>query len=87
MTSKCISLSQQYTIPELTAHVEKEIGCSLDEYAFSFRGQPVEAVRHGRQLTLKDCSIKTKSTLILMKVGFVLNITNPEVSHMIYNDS
>ncbi len=51
----------------------------MSEYTFSFQGRPVDAVRHGRQLTLKDCSIKAKSSLILIKMGFVLDITNPKV--------
>ncbi len=70
---------QQYTISSLIAHVEAKIGCSMSEYTFSFKGRPVDAVRHGKQLTLKDCSIGAKSSLILIKTGFVLNITNPKV--------
>lgn len=63
----------------LVSLVETEIGSSLDEYSFSFQGRPVDAVRHGRQMTLKDWSIKSKSSLILIKTGFVINITNPKV--------
>ena len=76
---------QQYTIASLTTFVEAEIGCSISDYTFSFQGRPVDAVRHGRQLTLKDCSIKAKSSLILIKMGFVLDITNPKVCGLLRN--
>ena len=39
----------------------------------------VEDSRHGRMLTLGDNGITARDTLVLLKVGFTLNITNPKV--------
>ena len=76
---------QVYLVSALTSLVQAQIKVSLDEYVFQFNGKPVDSVRHGKQMTLGDCSIRDKSTLILMKVGFTLTITNPQVcSYIMY---
>ena len=76
---------QMYLISSLTSLVQSQINVNLDDYVFQFNGKPLDSVRHGKQMTLKDCSIKDKSTLILMKVGFTLTITNPQVCSYIMN--
>ena len=71
---------QSYTIAQLRGLVEKTTGQRLDELQFQQKeGKVVEECRHGRQLTLQDLGIKKEDTLFLMKVGFVLNITDPQV--------
>ena len=39
----------------------------------------MDEVRHGKQLTLRNYSIKSRDTLFVMKIGFSLDITNPQV--------
>ncbi len=51
----------------------------MDEYQFQYKGRPVEETRHGRQLTLKTYGIKLHDTLFVVKLGFTLDITNPQV--------
>ena len=71
---------QTYTIAQLRGLVERTTGQRLDELQFQQKdGKVVEECRHGRQLTLQDSGIKKEDTLFLMKVGFVLNITDPQV--------
>ena len=71
---------QLYTVTALRVLVEGVLGHSLGEYQLHHQGHPVEESRHGRELQLRDLSIKSESTLVLAKMGLLLNITNPKVS-------
>ena len=51
----------------------------MDEFQFHHQGRVVEETRHGRERTLGDCCIKSNSTLVMTKMGLVLNVTNPKV--------
>ena len=64
----------------LRSLVESQTGKQLDEYQFCLRGRPIDEMRHGRVLTLKECGIKARDTLILTKIGLSISITNPQVS-------
>ena len=69
-----------YTISQLRGLVERTTRQKLDELQFQQKeGKVVEECRHGRQLTLQDSEIKKEDTVFLMKVWFVLNITDPQV--------
>ena len=59
--------------------MEKISGLSLDDYQFQFKGKPLEESNHGKKFTLQDHKIDKEDTLFLMKLGFVLNITQPMV--------
>ena len=52
---------------------------SLNEYQFCLGQKVLEDSRHGRMMTLGDHGITARDTLVLLKVGFTLNITNPKV--------
>ena len=45
-----------------------------------FQKLSLEESRHGKSLTLGDYKIRNGATLLLLKVGFTLNITNPQVT-------
>ena len=45
-----------------------------------YNNKPLERVRHGKKMTLKDYSIKSSNTLVITKPGITLNVTDPKVS-------
>ena len=45
-----------------------------------YNNKPLEKVRHGRKMTLKDHDIKSSTTLVVTKPGITLSITDPKVS-------
>jgi len=77
----CIFIhTQSYPLAELRVLVEAATRQRLDDYQFqSVQGKPLDENRHGRRLTLGHYKIKAKDTLFLMKIGFSLEITNPQV--------
>ena len=44
-----------------------------------YNNEPLEKVRHGKAMTLKDHGIRSSSTLIVTKLGITLNVINPQV--------
>ena len=44
-----------------------------------YNNQPLEKVRHGKRMTLKDHGIKSSATLIMTKLGITLEVINPQV--------
>ena len=72
--------TQSYPLAELRVLVEAATRQRLDDYQFqSVQRKPLDENRHGRRLTLGYYNIKTGDTLFLMKIGFSLEITNPQV--------
>lgn len=69
-----------YSVTSLRGLVESAVGHNLSEYQLHHQGKPVEESRHGRNMLLRDYGIKSGSTLIMTKMGLVLNVTNPKVS-------
>ena len=63
----------------MKATVENITHKSLHEFQFQFQGAPVEESNHGKKLTLSDCNIKERDTVVLMKTGTLLDITKPKV--------
>ena len=59
--------------------VESVTGSTPGTHQLIFQGQPLQSTRHGKRLTLRDCRIRKEETLFLQKMGFTLNITNPQV--------
>jgi len=70
---------KSYPLAELRVLVEAATHQRLDDYQFQFQGRPLDENRHGKQLTLGHYNIKAGDTLFLMKIGFSLEITNPQV--------
>jgi hypothetical protein len=68
-----------YAVGSLMRDVEAVTGCSLSDHQLFFQDKPLQAVRHGKSLTLRDCRIRKEETLFINKTGFSLNITNPQV--------
>ena len=48
-----------------------------------YNNRPLERVRHGKKMTLKDHGIKSSTTLVVTKLGITLNVTNPKVMTII----
>ena len=48
-----------------------------------YNNKPLERVRHGKKMTLKDHDIKSSTTLVITKPGITLTITDPKVSTII----
>ena len=63
----------------LMQDVEEVTHVSLTNYQLQFQNTPLQAVRHGKKLTLRDYRIKKGETLFINKLGFSLDITNPQV--------
>ena len=53
----------------------------MDVHQFQFRGRPVVESRAnaGSRLTLGDYGIKANDTLVVTKMGFILDVSNPQV--------
>jgi len=59
--------------------VREQVHRNFKDYQLQFQNRPLQAVRHGKNLTLRDYKIKKGETLFIMKHGFSLDITNPQV--------
>ena len=68
-----------YSVTALRVLVERAVGHSLEDYQLHHQGRPVDEKRHGRDMLLRDHSIKSGSTLVMTKMGLVLIVTNPKV--------
>lgn len=51
----------------------------MSRYQVLFKSEPLEAVRHGKQLVLKDLDIKSSDTLLITELGITLTVVNPQV--------
>ncbi len=58
------------------------VGHSMDNFQLLHQGKPVPEHRHGRSLTLSDCGIIKEATIVVAKVGLVIDVSNPLVSKM-----
>ena len=56
------------------------VGHSLKDYQLLHQGKPVPEKRHGRSLTLSDCGILKEATVVVTKIGLVIDVSNPMVS-------
>ena len=70
---------QSYTIRELSTLVERCIGAKMSEHQFQFNEHLLEECRHGKQLTLHDCGIKSEDSLIITKMGLAITISEAQV--------
>ena len=71
-----------YSVIALHVLVEKALGHGMAEFQLLYKGRPVDERRHGREMLLRDYSIKSGETLVIIKMGLVLDITNPKVSRL-----
>ena len=79
IASTFILHAQSYPVSNLMSDVEAATQCRQTDHQLFFKDKPLQAVRHGKQLTLHDCGIKKEETLFVNKLGFYLDITNPQV--------
>ena len=70
----------------LMRDVEEAAQCSLTNHQLLFQNKPLVAVRHGKQLTLRDYRLKKEETLFISKIGFYLDISNPKVCSIHVHD-
>ena len=49
-----------------------------------YNNKPLERVRHGKRMALKDHDIKSSTTLVVTKPGITLSINDPKVSTKYY---
>ena len=45
-----------------------------------YNNKPLERVRHGKKMMLRDYGIKSSNTLVVTKPGITLTVTDPKVS-------
>ena len=45
-----------------------------------YNNKPLERVRHGKKMMLRDYVIKSSNTLVVTKPGITLTVTDPKVS-------
>ena len=78
-----LSCPQDFLVSDLRSLSERICKLSLNDYQFRLGQKVVEDSRHGKLLSLGDNGIAARDTLVLLKVGSTLNITNPKVSCML----
>ena len=78
------SCVQRYEVGSLLELVRDKVHRNFTDYQLQFQNRPLQAVRHGKTLTLRDYRIKKGETLFIMKHGFSLDITNPKVCVHVY---
>jgi len=44
-----------------------------------YNDRPLERVRHGKRMTLKDHGIESSNTFVITNLGITLNVTDPKV--------
>lgn len=52
----------------------------MDDYQLSYLGKPVDSWKHGQERVLGEFGIKSETTLVVTKLGEVIDVTNPKVS-------
>ena len=60
--------------------MEKKLEQCMSQCQVLYNNKPLERVRHGKKMTLKDHSIKSSNTLVVTKPGITLDVTDPKVS-------
>jgi len=60
--------------------MQQKLKQDLSQCQVLYTNEPLEKVRHGKEMTLKDHNIKSSSTLIVTKLGITLDVINPQVS-------
>ena len=66
-------------VADLILLLEEKVQSNMSRYQVLFKSEPLEAVRHGKQLALKDLDIKSSDTLLITELGITLSIVNPQV--------
>lgn len=67
------------TVSDLRVLIGNAVGHDMRNYQLYHLGCLVDEKKQGSEMQLKDYSIKPGSTLVLTKMGFVLNVTNAKV--------
>jgi len=68
-------------VADLIALLEEKVQSNMSQYQILFKSEPLEAVRHGKQLALKDLDIKCSDTLLITELGITLSVVNPQVTY------
>ena len=76
----CVYLyGQNYSITKLYDLVKDVVGDELEDSQITYKGKPVyENIEES--LSISSFNIKKDSTLILTRLGIVINVNNPLVS-------
>ena len=74
------STSQNYPVAKLFGLLEKELKHSLSKYQVLLRNEPLEVVRHGKEMRLGDLNLKSGDSLFITELGITITVVNPQVS-------
>ena len=80
LTSNLALSFQKYSVKALCVLVGKALGHGMGGYQLLYQGQQVVERKNSKEMTLGDYSIKANATLVVTKLGMVLEVTNPQVS-------
>ncbi len=73
------------TISELRVLVGRTFGHHMSGCQLFYLGRPVDEIRQGSEMRLKDYSMKPGSILVMTKMGQVLDVTDAKVSKCLTN--
>jgi len=59
--------------------LEKELKYTLSKSQILFRNEPLEVVRHGKEMRLKDFNLKSSDNLYITEAGITITVVNPQV--------
>lgn len=70
---------QNFLITDLFPLLQEKTRQTLSQCQVLYNNEPLEKVRHGKKMSLKDHGIKSSATLIITKLGITLQVVNPQV--------
>lgn len=73
---------QNFLITDLFPLLQEKTSQTLSQCQVLYNNEPLEKVRHGKKMSLKDHGIKSSATLIITKLGITLQVVNPQVRNV-----
>ena len=70
---------QNFPVADLFPILQEKTGHTMSQCQVLYNNQPLERVRHGKKMTLKDYGVNSSATLIITKLGVTLEVVNPQV--------
>ena len=70
---------QNFLVADLLPILQEKTGQTLSQCQVLYNNEPLERVRHGKKVTLRDYGINSSATLIITKLGITLQVVNPQV--------
>jgi len=71
-------------VADLLPIIQQKLQQDLSRCQVLHNNEPLEKMRHGKEMTLKDHGIKSSSTLIVTKLGITLDVINPQVGDALF---